>query len=248
MAPYDFSGKRALVTGAASGFGKATALKLNELGAQVVALDINEKLLETVKRNIPNITTVCVDINNWDETQASIENILPIHLLVNNAGVGEGGSFLDITPHDLKETFGVNVFGTIAVTQVVVSDLIKRKMKGTIVNVSSIMGIRPESMAATYSASKASIISLTKSMVLEFSPKGIRTNAICPGFVTSTAMGNALVKKYPNMENMALEKTPLGRLAHEDDIVSSIVFLLHDSSEMINGSVIHLDGGMLLSA
>ena len=241
---YDFSGKRALVTGASTGFGRATALRLSKLGADVVALCIQEDHLKTLQAEDPKITTVYCDLRNWEETERIVKSLRPIHLLVNNAGILEVESLLTITPESFDRTFSVNLKAILNVSQVVASDLIAKKQKGVIVNIASEFGIRPLPNIATYSASKAGVISLTKSMAIEFSPKGIRANAVCPA-PTMTAMGIKGATELKFTKEMVLARMPIGTHMEIKNVVDAVIFLLSEQSEMVNGSCVPVDGGAL---
>ena len=239
---YDFSGKRALVTGASTGIGRAIALRLSQLGADVVALCIQKKNLESLKAEDPKITTVYCDLRDWKETRRIVKTLTPIHLLVNNAGVALKEEFLDITLDKFDETFNVNLKAVINVSQVIASDLIDKSEKGIIVNMSSVSVFRPFPRKAVYGASKAAVNNLTKSMAIELSPKRIRANAVCPGLVT-TGMGLSSLKSVPHLN--AKTVNPLQKFVETDDVVNTVVFLLSEKSAMVNGTVLPVEGGFL---
>ena len=232
------------MTGASTGFGRATALRLSNLGADVVALCIQEDHLKTLKAENPKIHTVYCDLRNWDETKKIVKTLTPIHLLVNNAGVVQIQPLLEISSNSFDAVFTVNVKAIINVTQVVASDAIERNEKLVIANIASEAGIRPALSLTTYSASKAGVISLTKSTAIELSPKGIRANAVCPGLV-DTSMGLNYLNSLGLSNEEIIAKIPIGKRVKIEDVVNSIVFLLSEQSAMITGSILPVEGGIL---
>ncbi|XP_012220520.1 L-xylulose reductase isoform X2 [Linepithema humile] len=158
-----FEGKRILVTGAGQGIGRELALRLSKYKGQVFALSKTKKNLDNLIAADSKIQPVCVDLQDWDATRKAIQSILPIDLLVNNAGVACLSPFLDTTPEGFDLTFEVNVKAVFNVSQVVAKDIIKRKSSGSIVNISSQAGQAALKDHAIYCASKGAIDMLTKS-------------------------------------------------------------------------------------
>ncbi|KAF2360999.1 NAD(P)-binding domain, partial [Trinorchestia longiramus] len=239
----DFTGKRALVTGAGAGIGRAIALKLAELGAQVFALSRTQASLDSLKAENPSIEIVCADVSDWSATREVVKKVTPIHLLVNNAAVASLSSVLEASPEDFDLLFNVNVKSIMNVTQVVASDLISRNMKGSIVNMSSQAGSRALENHLIYSATKAAVDSFTRSMALELSSKGIRVNSVGPT-VVMTAMGRLGWSK-PEKSGPMLARIPQGKFAEVEDVVNATIYLLSDKSDMINGHMLPVDGGFL---
>ncbi|VEN61967.1 unnamed protein product [Callosobruchus maculatus] len=136
----NFSGKRALVTGATKGIGKDIATQLSKCGAKVVAVGRTKQLLGELKKELPSIEIVELDIADWKQTENVLKNIGPIDLLVNNAGMGWLKSLLDATEEDVDSVFGVNIKALINVTKIVVQNMLDRKVPGSIVNISSQVG------------------------------------------------------------------------------------------------------------
>ncbi|XP_045137365.1 L-xylulose reductase-like [Portunus trituberculatus] len=238
-----FSGRRALVTGAGSGIGRATALKLAEMGAEVFALSKTLANLESLKQECPSINIIPVNLENWTESREAVKKITPIHLLVNNAAYAEVAPFLEASPECFDKTFNVNVKAVMNISQVVAGDLVARQLRGSIVNVSSQAGHRALQDHTVYGSSKSSLEMLTRSMGLELGPKGIRTNAVAPT-VVKTPM--ALVGwSDPVKAAGMISKIPQGRFAEVEEVVNAIVFLLSDESDMVNGHSLPVDGGYL---
>ena len=239
----NFAGKRALVTGAGGGIGRATALKLEQLGAEVKALSKTQANLDSLKAENPAITTVCVDIGNWEETRAAVKKYTPIHLLVNNAGIAQLAPVLDATPEEFDKIFSVNVKAVMNVSQVVGKDLVERNSRGTIVNVSSQAALRALENHLVYCASKAALDSMTRNMALELGSKGIRVNSVNPT-VTKTEM-SLVGWSDKEKKDWMIKRIPQGKFAEIDDVVNAIVYLLSDSSEMVNGVALPVDGRFL---
>ncbi|XP_012220519.1 L-xylulose reductase isoform X1 [Linepithema humile] len=238
-----FEGKRILVTGAGQGIGRELALRLSKYKGQVFALSKTKKNLDNLIAADSKIQPVCVDLQDWDATRKAIQSILPIDLLVNNAGVACLSPFLDTTPEGFDLTFEVNVKAVFNVSQVVAKDIIKRKSSGSIVNISSQAGQAALKDHAIYCASKGAIDMLTKSMALELGPHNIRVNAVSPT-VVMTEMGK-LGWSDPQKAASMINKIPLNRFAEVDEVVDPIVYLLSDHSSMINGVCLPVDGGFL---
>lgn len=231
------------MTGAGAGIGRATALKLAEMGAEVFALSKTLANLESLKQECPSINIICVDIGNWTEAREAVKKITPIHHLVNNAAYAEIAPFLEASPECFDKTFNINVKAIINISQVVAGDLVARQLRGSIVNLSSQAGQRALLDHTMYGASKSAVDMLTKVMALELGPKGIRANAVSPT-VVKTAM--ALVGwSDPVKAGNMISRIPQGRFAEVDEVVNAIVFLLSDESDMVNGHSLPVDGGFL---
>ncbi|KAG5864241.1 hypothetical protein JTB14_010331 [Gonioctena quinquepunctata] len=205
----NFSGKRALVTGATKGIGRDIAIQLSKCGAKVVAIGRSKELLGSLKNEAPSIDTLQLDISNWNETEKALKNIGPIDLLVNNAGMGWLKSMLDITEEDVDSVFGVNIKALINVTKLVVQNLLDRKAPGSIVNLSSQASMVGLLHHTVYCASKGAVDSFTKAAALEYGPNNIRVNAVNPT-VIMTEMGKKGWSD-PKIAKPMLEKIPLRR-------------------------------------
>ncbi|XP_069808379.1 L-xylulose reductase-like [Dendropsophus ebraccatus] len=241
----NFKGHRALVTGAGKGIGRETVKALWASGAEVVALSRTAEDLETLKQECPGVETVCVDLADWPATEAALSSVGPVDLLVNNAGVAEEQSFLQITQNSFDRCFAINTRAVIPVSQIVVRQMIERGVSGSIVNVSSQASQSAVKNLTVYGASKAALDMLTKGMALELGPQKIRVNCVNPT-VVMTRMGR---EHWHDPKKVAefLSQMPLGRFAEVEDVINSILFLLSDKSAMITGSCLNLDGGCLTS-
>ncbi|KAL2728009.1 L-xylulose reductase isoform X1 [Vespula maculifrons] len=238
-----FQGKRILVTGAGQGIGKDLALRLSKYKAEVIALSKTSEHLKKLLIEDPKIIPVCVNLRDWKATRKAIENVLPIDLLVNNAGVGHVSSFFDATPEDFDLVFDVNVKAIMNVSQVVAKNMIERNVAGSIVNISSQASQAALKDHTIYCSSKGAVDMLTKMMALELGPHQIRVNAVNPTVVL-TEMGRLGWSDKDKASNM-ISKIPMARFAEIDEVVDAIVYLLSERSSMINGVTLPVDGGFL---
>ncbi|XP_015127844.1 L-xylulose reductase [Diachasma alloeum] len=238
-----FEGKRILVTGAGQGIGRDLALRLSKYKATVIAISRTKKFLDTLKIEDPKIITLTVDLRDWDATRTAVKSILPIDMVVNNAGVATLAPFLQLTKEDFDITMDVNVKAIFNVSQIVAEDMIKRNCAGSIVNISSQASQAAIKDHAVYCASKGAVEMLTKAMALELGPHKIRVNSVNPT-VVMTAMGK-LGWEDPKKAKDLIDKIPLGRFAEVDEVIDATVYLLSDRSSMITGTALPVDGGFL---
>ncbi|XP_074642232.1 L-xylulose reductase-like [Tubulanus polymorphus] len=243
MAESEFAGKRALVTGAGKGIGRACVKALREAGAAVFALSRTQSDLDSLKSELPEVHTICADVCNWNATKELIQKALPIDLLVNNAGVTFPESFLTMSEESYDRTMTVNTKAAFQISQLIANDMVERKCAGSIVNVSSVASEHRFIDHTAYCMSKAAMDALTKIMAVELGPYNIRTNSVNPT-VVMTAMG---VKAWsePTRKKGMLDQIPLGRFAEEEDVIVQILHLLSGKSSMLNGVTLVIDGGFL---
>ncbi|KAL6261422.1 hypothetical protein P5V15_006516 [Pogonomyrmex californicus] len=238
-----FEGKRILVTGAGQGIGRDLVLRLAKYKGEVFALSKTKKNLDNLMEINSKIQPICVDLQDWNATRKAVQNILPIDLLVNNAGVACISPFLDATPEEFDLSFNVNVKAVLNVSQIIAKSMIERKSGGSIVNISSQAAQAALKDHAVYCASKGALDMLSKTMALELGPYNIRVNTVGPT-VVMTEMGKLGWSDPQKAQNM-LSKIPLGRFAEIDEVVDAIIYLLSDRSSMINGVYLPVDGGFL---
>jgi 3-oxoacyl-[acyl-carrier protein] reductase len=242
-------GKVALVTGAAQGIGKAIALLLARNGADMVVSDINlEKAEETAKeiRAIgPKAMAIKVDVANLSDVERMVTGILEklakIDILVNNAGITRDKLILRMTEQDWDAVLGVNLKGTFNCTKAVVRHMAKQR-SGKIVNIASVVGEMGNAGQANYSASKAGVIGLTKTIAREYAQRGINVNAIAPGYI-ETPMTEAL----PEKAKEELKKLiPMERLGKPEDVAEAVLFLVSEESSYVTGQVLNVNGGIYM--
>lgn len=243
--------KCAVVTGASRGIGRAIAVELAKCGYAVIINYCHneraaEKTLSEVKAVGGEGKLFCADVSlSSDARKLAAKCVLEyggLDLLVNNAGVASNMLFSETSDEELLRVTEINYFGTFYCTRAAVREMLALGRGGNIINISSMWGVCGASCEAAYSASKAAVIGLTKSLAKELAPSGIRVNCIAPG-VIDTEMNSNL-----SPEDMcALERrTPLGRIGHPDDIASAVKFLASDDAGFITGQVLTVDGGFTL--
>ncbi|XP_041072988.1 L-xylulose reductase-like isoform X2 [Carcharodon carcharias] len=237
--------KRALVTGAGKGIGRATAKALLACGAEVIALTRTQSDLDSLVRECPKMLTICVDVNDWEDTENALKDVGRIDLLVNNAAIVILQPFLSVTEDAFDKIFGINVKALLHVSQIIARGMTCCGGGGAIVNISSQVAQSALRDHAVYCASKGAVDMLTKVMALELGPHQIRVNALNPT-VVMTARGR-IGWSEPTKAAGMMARIPLQRFAEVDDVVNAIIFLLSDRSSMINGVTLPVDGGFLSS-
>ncbi|XP_048348087.1 L-xylulose reductase [Sphaerodactylus townsendi] len=240
-----FAGRRALVTGAGKGIGRAVAVALSRAGAQVVALSRTHADLDCLQKECPGIQTVCVDVGDWEATEAALNGVGDIDLLVNNAGVALLEPFLEVTKEAFDRSFSINLQAALQISQIIARKLIARGAPGAIVNVSSQASLRAVLDHTVYCCTKSGLDMLTRSMALELGPHKIRVNSVNPT-VVMTEMGRRNWSDPQKAATMT-SRIPLGKFAEVADVVNSILFLLSDQSNMSTGVILPVDGGFLVS-
>lgn len=240
----------ALVTGAGSGIGRATAHRLVETGYDVVGLDRDEKgLAETVAAGDGRVHPVVVDLTDVDSLESAVASVLAEHglpdLLVNNAGVGVAGTVAETSALDWDRTIAVNLSAVFHLCRLFVPPMVERG-HGVIVNVSSIAGIVGLRNRAAYCASKAGVVGLTRALAADHASQGLRVNAICPGTV-ETAWVDRIIAGAEDPEavraGMAARQLD-GRMGTPEEVAAGIVFLASPEGRFVNGSAFVMDGGV----
>jgi 3-oxoacyl-[acyl-carrier protein] reductase len=241
--------KNVLITGGAGGIGSACARLFAEKGYNVgIAYHKSQRAAEKLKNEILEMGRDCeifsCDVSSRDEVESMFQafsaTLGSVDVLVNNAGVSQQKLFCDITLWEWNRIFDINVTGVFNTCQCALRDMIYNK-SGSIVNVSSIWGVEGASCEAHYSATKAAVISLTKSLAKEYGPSNIRVNAVAPG-VINTKMNAHLSEN--DMEELR-EETPLGRIGTPQEAAEAIYFLASEQASFITGQVLVADGGFI---
>ena len=243
----------AIVTGAASGIGEASAIRLAEEGAIVVCADINLDGADAVAKKIQAMggraNAFKIDISDSDQCDACAADTLKRHgsidILVNNAGVNLPGVFHEVSNETIDQTLNVNVKGAMYLTRAALPHMLKNS-RGSIVNMSSVNGLVSEPYLSVYSASKGAIVMFTRGIALDYAKAGIRCNAICPGWV-DTPINHAHAKMLGGLDHVY--KTidsfqPIGRPGTSREIANVVLFLASDESSFMTGSIVSADGGM----
>jgi 3-oxoacyl-[acyl-carrier protein] reductase len=249
--PQMLASKVAAVTGAARGIGLAIALEFARAGATVLLLGRDfasvQAACESIRTSVPGaqVEPFACDVSDPGSVRDAFQSIFRVykrlHVLVSNAGVMDDALIDMVTRDQIERTFGVNTFGVLYCSQYA-SRLIARSGGGSIINVSSIMGTKGNAGQAVYSGSKAAVIGITKSLAKELAPRGIRVNAIAPGFIETDLVRSLSPDKY----QQRLESIKMGRAGQPSDIANVALFLASDLSSYVTGQVIGVDGGMLI--
>ena len=241
-------GKTAVVTGAARGIGKATALTLADAGAQCALLDV----MDEVKAAASEVAAASgraegyvVDVTDAEQINQVMKEIQSafgsLDILVNNAGITRDNLLLRMTDEEWDRVLAINLRGAFVCTRAAARYMLKQR-SGRIVNIASVVGVIGNAGQCNYAASKAGLIGLTKSAAREFASRNINVNAVAPGYVR-TAMTQALPDKA---KEAALTAIPLSRLSEPQDIANAVLFLASEESSYITGHVLHVDGGMAM--
>lgn len=243
------SGKTALITGASSGIGKETALTFARNGANLILISRNEEKLKKLSKDLEEFN-VLVDYYAIDITNAELlKNLFSqlkkskviIDIVINNAGIMEDAVLQMVKTESIKRTFDTNVFALIDISKRA-SRLMIRNKKGSIINLSSIIGTNGSKGQSIYSASKAAVIGFTKSLSKELGPLNIRVNSIAPGFIiTGMTEGITDCIVQDNLKSISM-----GRLGTTKDVANVILFLASDLSAYVTGQIIGVDGGMVI--
>lgn len=242
------NGKTALVTGASRGIGRAIALRLAEDGANVAVIYAGSA--DKAEAVVNEITALGVNAKAYrcnvadsaavNETVKAVTNDLgKIDILVNNAGITRDGLMLRMKDEDFDAVLDTNLKGAFNMIRACYSGFIRKK-SGRIINISSVSGIMGNAGQANYSASKAGVIGLTKSVARELASRGITCNAVAPGFIQTDMTENL------GDNNPFLNSIPLGRMGKPEDIATAVAFLASDSAAYITGEVLKVDGGLAI--
>ena len=241
--------KIALVTGGAQGIGKIVGEDLARQGAHVILGDVNlegaQASAAEIKDNGGSASAVELNVTDADGVQKTFDYISKefklIDILVNNAGITRDGLLMRMKEADWDLVLLINLKGSFLCSQQAVKQMMKQK-SGSIVNIASIVGLMGNAGQANYSASKAGLIGLTKTTAREVASRGIRVNAIAPGFI-DTAMTQVLDEK---VRERLIEQIPLARLGLPEDIANCVSFLVSDRASYVTGQVLSVNGGMLM--
>ena len=244
----------ALVSGGASGIGKASAVRLAEEGAKVVVAAIDAELgqqtVGAIQDNSGTATFMHLDVTNesqWQECVAATVDVYGgLNILVNNAGIAVGGSILTMTLEDWQRQQAINLDGVFLGVKYAIPAMIESG-NGSVINISSVAGLRGMGSSIAYAASKGALNSMTMALSRSLGPDGIRVNAVCPGFVATDWWKNSLGDQKFEKAILAYEKkNPLGECPTAEDIIGSILFFASDLSNHVTGQLLAVDGGLLI--
>ena len=239
--------KNIIVTGASGGIGNSIIKKLNEAGANILASGTRIEKLEELKKNFKNIKILKFDISQSDKVEEFIENATnelggSLDGIINNAGITQDNLAIRMSLDEWQKVININLTSTFLMSKFAIKKMLKNK-SGKIVNITSVVGHTGNLGQANYTASKAGIVAMSKSLALEYAKKNINVNCISPGFI-KTAMTDKIDDKF---KEVIVSKIPSARLGEPDDIANAVLFLSSDQSSYINGETIHVNGGMYMA-
>lgn len=242
--------KTCVITAAAQGIGKATALAFAKEGAQVIATDINDDLLEQLKIESKNITIECLDVTNQQQIEEFTKNHENIDVLFNCAGWVPSGNILECDETQWQRAFQINVDSMYHMIHAILPSMLKRN-QGSIINMSSAASsIKGVPNRFSYSVTKAAVLGMTKAIAADYITQGIRCNAICPGTVESPSLhqrievqAKAQNKSVEEVYQQFVARQPMGRIGKAEEIAALAVYLASDESAFTTGTINMIDGG-----
>ena len=243
----DLKNKNFIVTGATGGIGNSIIKKLDKEGANILASGTKLEKLEDLKKEFKNIKILKFDISQSDQIENFIENAssklgASLDCIINNAGITQDNLAIRMNIDEWKKVIDVNLTSTFLMCKFAIKKMLKTK-KGKIINITSVVGHTGNLGQANYTASKAGIIAMSKSLAIEYAKKNINVNCISPGFI-KTAMTDKIEEKF---RDIIVSKIPSARLGEPEDIANAVLFLASCQSDYINGETLHVNGGMYMA-
>jgi 3-oxoacyl-[acyl-carrier protein] reductase len=239
--------KNIIVTGASGGIGNSIIKKLSEAGANILASGTRIEKLEELKKNFEGLKILKFDISQSDKIEEFIENATSelggnLDVIINNAGITQDNLAIRMNLDEWQKVININLTSTFLMSKFAIKKMLKNK-SGKIVNITSVVGHTGNLGQANYTASKAGIVAMSKSLAIEYAKKNININCISPGFI-KTAMTDKIDEKF---KEVIISKIPSARLGEPDDIANAVLFLSSDQSNYINGETLHVNGGMYMA-
>jgi len=242
----DLKDKNIIVTGASGGIGYSIIEKLNECGANILASGTRIEKLEALKNKFKDIKIFKFDISQSDKIEDFIETSTKelggLDCIVNNAGITQDNLAIRMSIEEWKKVIDINLTSTFLLSKFAIKKMLKNK-KGKIINITSVVGHTGNLGQANYTASKAGIIAMSKSLAIEYAKKNINVNCVSPGFI-KTAMTDKIDEKF---KEIIISKIPSARLGEPEDIANAVLFLSSEKSDYINGETLHVNGGMYMA-
>ena len=239
--------KNIIVTGASGGIGNSIVEKLSKNGANILATGTKKEKLDELKSKFKNLKILKFDISQSDKIEEFIENATNelggnLDCIVNNAGITQDNLAIRMNFEEWKIVIDKNLNSTFLLSKYSIKKMLKNK-KGKVINITSVVGHTGNLGQANYTAAKAGIIAMSKTLAIEYARKNININCISPGFI-KTAMTDKIDTKF---KEMIISKIPSGRLGEPEDVANAVLFLASDLSNYINGETLHVNGGMYMA-
>ena len=242
----DLKNKKILVTGASGGIGNSIVEKLVENDANILASGTRIEKLEELQKKFKNIKILKFDISQTENIEEFIENaskqIGGLDCVINNAGITQDNLAIRMSIEEWKKVIDINLTSTFLISKFSIKKMLKNK-KGKIINITSVVGHTGNLGQTNYTASKAGIVAMSKSLALEYAKKNININCISPGFI-KTAMTDKIDDKF---KEVIISKIPSARLGDPEDVANAVLFLASGQSDYINGETLHVNGGMYMA-
>ena len=243
----DLKDKKIIVTGATGGIGNSIVEKLSNNGANIIATGTKIEKLEYLKSEFQNVKIIQFDISKTDKIEEFIENAADelggnIDCLINNAGITRDNLAIRMNLDEWNKVIDINLTSTFVLCKSAIKKMLKNKF-GKIINITSVVGHTGNLGQANYTASKAGIIAMSKSLAIEYAKKNININCISPGFI-KTAMTDKIDEKF---KEIIISKIPSAKLGEPEDIANAVLFLASNQSKYINGETLHVNGGMYMA-
>ena len=242
----NFKGKKILVTGATGGIGNALVKKFLSLDGTVLATGTNSEKLDSLKKEYPSLNVLKFDISDHSKIEEFIENVysqlVGLDVLINNAGITMDNLSLRMKDEEWKKVIDINLTSTFYLCKHAIKKMLKNKY-GRIVNITSIVGHTGNLGQSNYSASKAGMVAMSKSLAIEYAKKNITINCVSPGFIQSK-MTDKIVE---SIKAVLTSRIPMSKLGTGEDVSNTVAFLSSDSASYITGETIHVNGGMYMA-
>ena len=243
----DLKENNIIVTGATGGIGNSIIKKLYDAGANILATGTKNEKLEELKKKFQNIQILKFDISQTDNLENFIEDATKqlggkLDCIVNNAGITQDNLAIRMSIEEWKKVIDINLTSTFLISKFAIKKMLKNK-KGKIINITSVVGHTGNLGQTNYTASKAGIVAMSKSLAIEYAKKNININCISPGFI-KTAMTDKIDEKF---KEVIISKIPSARLGEPEDVANAVIFLASSHSDYINGETLHVNGGMYMA-
>ena len=243
----DLKNNNIIVTGATGGIGNSIIKKLYDAGANILATGTKNEKLEELTQKFQNIKVLKFDISQTDNLENFIEDATKqlggrLDCIVNNAGITQDNLAIRMSTEEWKRVIDINLTSTFLISKFAIKKMLKNK-KGKIINITSVVGHTGNLGQTNYTASKAGIVAMSKSLAIEYAKKNINVNCISPGFI-KTAMTDKIDEKF---KEIIISKIPSARLGEPEDVANAVIFLASSHSDYINGETLHVNGGMYMA-